>query len=264
MKTDVLLSEYFSLNEVLRISNFILSYEKEDGGFSFSKYTPATREDTYYAVKSLNLIDYQYKGEKVLSYIIQLLSKHIMNHRNFYQLLYLIHTYDFKPQRKLMVSLIKRSERQYHNLSDLYYYVLIMNTLNLPLPKTVYEIIMEYPAGSLRNLPNTAKYLILLSSLNISFDEDYYLTYLKCCQSGDGGYGFLPGSTSFLENVCYALRAHNCLQSPPDHMDRILAFIQRCQGRRGGFGRKDVTLPTIRSTCHALESLTLLRTFSSL
>jgi hypothetical protein len=264
MKTNVPLSEYFSLNEVSKIFNFILSYEQEEGGFSFSKYTPATREDTYYAVQGLNLINYKYKEEKILNYIIQLVPNQIINYRNFYQLLYLVYIFDLKPQRKLMVSLIKESEFQYHNLSDLYYYVLILNTLHLPLPQTVYGIISEYTARSLRDLPNTVKYLILLSCLSIPFDEDYFLTYLKCCQSGDGGYGFLPGSTSFLENVCYALRAHRYLQSPPEHQDKILSFIQRCQGRRGGFGRKDVTLPTIRSTYHALESLTVLRTFVNL
>jgi hypothetical protein len=264
MKTYVPLSEYFSLNKVSKVSNFILSYEQEEGGFSFSKYTPATREDTYYAVKGLNLIDYQYKEEKILNYIIQLIPNQIINYRNFYQLLYLVYIFDLKPQRKLMVGLIKESEFQYHILSDIYYYVLIINTLNLPLPQTVYDIISEYTVGSFRDLPNTVKHLILLSCLNIPFDEDYYLTYLKCCQSGDGGYGFLPGSTSFLENVCYALRAHRHLQSPPLHTDKILAFIQRCQGRRGGFGRKDITLPTIRSTYHALESLTLLRALSNL
>lgn len=161
-----------------------------------------------------------------------------------------------------MIALIKKSKLESHNLSDLYYYVLSMNTLNLPLTQRIYEIIADYPTESLRDLPNTVKYLILLSTLNIPFNKDYYLTYLNRCQSGDSGYGFLLGSTAFLENVCYALRAFRYLHTPPQNSDMILAFINRCQGRRGGFGRKDVTLPTIRSTYHALESLTILRTFT--
>ncbi|UCG01565.1 MAG: hypothetical protein JSW11_18370 [Candidatus Heimdallarchaeota archaeon] len=160
-----------------------------------------------------------------------------------------------------MATLIKRSESQYHNISDLYYYVLSMNALNLRLPQRIYEIIADYCIESLKDLPNTVKYLLLLSALNISYDKDFYLSYLNRCQSGDGGYGFLPGSTSFLENVCYALRAYQNLQFPPKHTDKIFAFIQRCQGRRGGLGRKDITLPTIKSTSHALESLSILRTF---
>lgn len=264
MKTEIPLSDYLSQDEKTKISNFILAYKQENGGFSFSKYTPATREDTYYAVKGLNLINCRYQGEKILNYIKQLIPNQIISYRYFFQLLYLVYVYDLKSQRNLMLNLIKRSELKFHNLSDLYYYVLSMNTFNSPLTQRIYENITGYPTESLRDLPNTVKYLIILSILNISYNKDYFLTYLNRCQSGDGGYGFLPGSTAFLENVCYALRAYRYLQSPPKHPDKVLAFIQRCQGRRGGFGRKDVTLPTIRSTFHALESLTILRTFAVL
>jgi hypothetical protein len=263
MKTEMSITDFLSQNQVAQISDFILSYEQESGGFSFSKYTPATREDTYYAIKGLNLINYRYQGKRILNYLKQLIPKRIISYRYFFQLLYLIYAYDLKS-KNLMLSLIKRSEPKYHNLSDLYYYVLSMNTLNLPFTQRTYEIVTKYSIESLRNLPNTVKYLILLSTLNIAYNKDYYLNYLNLCQSGDGGYGFLPRSTSFLENVCYALRAYRYLQTPPQHTDKILAFIQRCQGRRGGFGRKDVSLPTIRSTSHAFESLIVLRTFTFL
>jgi len=206
--------------------NHRLTYEQENGGFVFSKFTPATREDTYYALRSLNLINYQYPGNKILDYIKQLIPKQIINIKNFYQLLYIVSTYDLEFHIQHLSNLIERSELNYHNLSDLYYYIRSKILLNLPLTQRIFEIVAGYPTESLRDLPNTVKYIILISLLNISYDKEYFLSYLSRCQSGDGRYGFLLGSTSFLENVCYVLRAYKYLQSPPKHTDKILAFIQ--------------------------------------
>jgi hypothetical protein len=52
-----------------------------------------------------------------------------------------------------MSNLIERSKLNYHNLSDLYYYILSKILLKLPLTQRIFEIVSDYPTKSLRDLP---------------------------------------------------------------------------------------------------------------
>ena len=54
--------DMLSNEEKKKIISFILQYEQPNGGFSFSKNTPPTREDTYYALRILNKLDTEYNN----------------------------------------------------------------------------------------------------------------------------------------------------------------------------------------------------------
>ena len=51
-------------SERKKVKTFILSREQPEGGFSFSKLTPPTREDTYFALRSFDTLSIKYSSKK--------------------------------------------------------------------------------------------------------------------------------------------------------------------------------------------------------
>lgn len=47
----------YDISERQKLEAFILSREQPEGGFSFSQFTPPTREDTYHAIESLKILE---------------------------------------------------------------------------------------------------------------------------------------------------------------------------------------------------------------
>jgi hypothetical protein len=84
--------------------------------------------------------------------------------------------------------------------------------------------------------------------------------WLRACQNGDGGFGFLPGTTSFIENCRYCLQAMQLLGVTPRDPEGARRFIARCQTGSGGFSRNGLAAPFLDATWAGLESLRLLWT----
>jgi len=82
--------------------------------------------------------------------------------------------------------------------------------------------------------------------------------WLQRSQNGDGGFGFFPGTTSFLENCHAALAALSLLGARPNDPANLRAFIVSCQTGRGGFGRSLRAAPFLDASWHGIASLRLL------
>ncbi|MFA6283423.1 MAG: prenyltransferase/squalene oxidase repeat-containing protein [Desulfurivibrionaceae bacterium] len=82
--------------------------------------------------------------------------------------------------------------------------------------------------------------------------------WLQRAQNGDGGFGFFPGTTSFIENCHAALAALSLLGAKPLDPGNARAFILSCQTGRGGFGRSQRAAPFLDASWHGVASLRLL------
>ena len=89
-------------------------------------------------------------------------------------------------------------------------------------------------------------------------DHGELLAWLLRCQNGDGGFGFFPGTTSFIENCHHALAALALLDGAPEQPEKARQFVLSCQTAGGGFGRSLRAAPFLDSTWHGLASLRLL------
>jgi hypothetical protein len=83
------------------------------------------------------------------------------------------------------------------------------------------------------------------------------VAWFQACQNGDGGFGFFPGTTSFIENCHACLRALVLLGSEPLDPGRALSFLSGCRTASGGFSRGGRAAPFLDATWHALASLSL-------
>ena len=82
--------------------------------------------------------------------------------------------------------------------------------------------------------------------------------WLQRAQNGDGGFGFFPGTTSFIENCHAALAALSLLGAKPSDPANARAFLLSCQTGRGGFGRSPRAAPFLDASWHGVASLRLL------
>lgn len=88
--------------------------------------------------------------------------------------------------------------------------------------------------------------------------SDELVGWLQRTQNGDGGFGFFPGTTSFLENCHAALAGLSLLGARPNDSANLRAFIVSCQTGRGGFGRSPRAAPFLDASWHGIASLCLL------
>lgn len=82
--------------------------------------------------------------------------------------------------------------------------------------------------------------------------------WLRRAQNGDGGFGFFPGTTSFVENCHAALAALSLLGARPLDPVNAKAFLLSCQTGRGGFGRSPRAAPFLDASWHGIAGLCLL------
>jgi hypothetical protein len=82
--------------------------------------------------------------------------------------------------------------------------------------------------------------------------------WLQRAQNGDGGFGFFPGTTSFIENCHAALAALTLLGARPLDPANARAFLVSCQTGGGGFARSPGAAPFLDASWHGVAALRLL------
>ncbi len=86
-------------------------------------------------------------------------------------------------------------------------------------------------------------------------ETEKMVRWLRRCQAPDGGFGFFPHTTSYIENCHWALAALALLDSRPGRPESAAAFILACQTTSGGFSRNSRAAPFLDSSRHAVQGL---------
>ncbi|HFQ91054.1 MAG TPA: hypothetical protein ENK27_13355 [Desulfobulbus sp.] len=95
----------------------------------------------------------------------------------------------------------------------------------------------------------------VLSPGRLPAEAEEMIQWLRRCQAPDGGFGFFPGTTSYIENSHYALVALALLRSHAPHQDRAEKFIVSCQTASGGFSRNSKAAPFLDASWHAVQAI---------
>ncbi len=240
--------------EASDIVGFVLERRNKNGGFSASPGIPADIQDTYYALKVLN--SFSSITSERLNYhpskdypLKKYLSGATLNNNIKPKILY------FYIKSCEMVNINICAEKFYYLLSsceleDQFYLSKIFNKHLIPVKKW----------GTIKEL---SMYLHLNPNINKS-EKHKLIHWIYSCQNPDGGFGFLPNSTSFVENTYFALKAISYLKESTDIQDvsirRALNFILSCYTGKGGFARKDGGAPLLEATYYSVSALLLITT----
>ena len=82
--------------------------------------------------------------------------------------------------------------------------------------------------------------------------KDKIVHWLQACQNGDGGFGFLPRTTSYLENCHICVRALAFLDATPLNVEGCYHFVIACRNGSGGFAKTPGAASFLEATWHAV------------
>jgi len=235
-----------------RVIEYFRVRKKEGGGFGQTPRLPATIEDTYYALRCLRVLKEAsipippelLKGHE--SFLLRLWRKDLVDPRAIYQLLWSMGFIGIN----LDIPIIRYSKVK--TLDNLFYMARIQNEF---MKKGPLEKGANVQAREVRTVKDLRMYLYLNKGSLIEEEKEGWARWLIECQNPDGGFGFMPGTTSYMENCHYAVEAMGYIGITPCAPRALLNFIASSKSARGGFGRKNMGVPFPSSTWHAMGTL---------
>ena len=242
-----------------KIAGFVLKRRYKDGGFSLAPSVPPSIQDTYYALNILQTL------QKLFGYD---------------------HGYSPDQDKELKTYLRQMEIREGIALNVLYYYIWSCRAAGLkmghlkgyiackgdfvPLEdiyymKRIRQELQDYEMEEFETRSSTHQYLwktakelwmwlYIMGRPNDEISSDI-LDWIKSCQNPDGGFGFLPNTTSFIENTCFCLRSLLFLGKEMKDLSKTLRFILSCYTGKGGFARKNGGTHLLDATYYAIQAL---------
>lgn len=247
---------------------FVAKRRKESGGYGATPRLPATIEDTFEAVAigrelailapAARLPQPPENDRQLHGYLREAERRTWPGLRTTAQLITACRFLGLPVDGERAHAYLSGQPAPANDLATAYYTAMIAEALGggsttpapatpagLPARPTVREVRMQLTLGQLAGQPPAP-------------EAGRLLAWLQRCQNGDGGFGFFPGTTSFIENSHHALAALALLEGVPNQPDRARQFVLSCQTGSGGFGRSLRAAPFLDATWHALASLRLL------
>ena len=241
------------LRKPSKVIQYLKDLENEAGGFSFAPDLYPDVEDTYYAIRTLKLLKTEVDREKTANYLGSINWKGIGLPRTIYMLLYIHQSLSIEIPSPLK-DLLEGDWSRFQPLDNQYYSdevgKLLRQPLKPPLTKPSFQ--------GQENLQSLRKKISVLLDHHIDFGKQEIIRWVQLCQNGDGGFGFYPVTTSFMENTYCALEILSKLDSYPTRIDLCREYILACQTGSGGFGRAPISFPFIESTFQAVAGLFML------
>ncbi|MCF6291308.1 MAG: hypothetical protein L3J03_09985 [Desulfobacterales bacterium] len=249
------------------IVEFVRQRWKSTGGYGATPWLPATIEDTFEAVailhdlagRGLDLPQPPGEDDALAGYLGRVLSAPWPSIGTTFRLWLTCRSLglavDVERVRAYAAARLAREP----SLATVYY-----------VARTAIEILATRPGELLgAGLPVTLpgryavddmhRFLAVKNMLNERpADVAAVVTWLQRSQNGDGGFGFFPGTTSFIENCHACLAAMTLLAARPVAPVNARAFIFSCQTGVGGFSRNFSAAPFLDATWHAVVSIRLL------
>ncbi|MBN1276100.1 MAG: hypothetical protein JXA35_01320 [Deltaproteobacteria bacterium] len=252
-----------------RVLDFLKARKKESSGYGATPMLPATVEDTYHALRILSAIDINddldlRQDQALRDYLFRMEKTDWTGARTKFQVLSscLLAGVPFDIHRT--VKFIKRRLAETQNTDEYYYCERIAreipgvaNMLDLSEFDGLYN---EWIWRVAYELWIILYHMNMVQGVLKFTPQNDFVSWLQSCQNCDGGFGFLPGSTSYVENCHTCLRALSLLDASPENPYACQAFVIACRTGNGGFARIDGATAFLDSTWHAIASLSLLDT----
>ncbi|MFN3535368.1 MAG: prenyltransferase/squalene oxidase repeat-containing protein, partial [Desulfatiglandales bacterium] len=223
----------------LDVLHFVMSRRQISGGFGFVPTLPASVEDTYHAIRILEKIlpvserevDRLQRDPRLRGYLRSKVGEKAWSSRTLYQYLYISNFSKFVPDNKWLAELLREDPAKVLSLEERYYLARIQKEFSQFLSADLPHMVDSPPKRGWR----TARELLMLIHLWITCgdplpaDAHELIGWLQACQAPDGGFGSVPGSTSFIENTHWCIEALSLLGSSPLFPHRAREFILRCK-----------------------------------
>jgi hypothetical protein len=246
---------------------FVAARRKENGGYGATPMLPATVEDTYYALRILSSLKNHgspcYTEDKALrEYLSSLRGKEWAGARTTFHFLAACRMAEVAVDVEKTELFIEKRLAKARDLDERYYCTrIIREVVGLPVGSGMEQKHGDYSELVWRDVTQlwmnvyqwhgrqTGREGVLRNDL---------VEWLQACQNCDGGFGFLPGTTSFIENCYTCLRALALLDAAPLNPSGCQLFLMSCWTGTGGFARANRAMAFLYSTWYGIAALLLL------
>jgi hypothetical protein len=250
-----------------RIIGFVMNRRQESAGFAAAPSLPSSIEDTYFALRILETLQ-PFSDEDLISlskdrsikeYLIKIENRHSSSIKVAFRHLIACRIVGIDPDDAWIRRFISPKAKEGHDLRrDYYRHRILREGLSEPTPQNDRTLIAGYLA-KYRTVEELWMVLYLTEgSPQDHLDREVLISWLHACRNPDGGFGYMPGTTSFMENNYYSLRSLRLLRARAPSQEHVLAFILRSQGKGGGFARRSGAAPFLDATWHAVATIALL------
>ncbi|MGB9712642.1 MAG: prenyltransferase/squalene oxidase repeat-containing protein [Dissulfurimicrobium hydrothermale] len=253
------------------VSSFVLARRKDTGGFAATPRLPATIEDTYHAVNIFGLIDkfyrhctvtpdyYPKEDGALLRYFSIPFHSLPDDPKTVFRFLKCLRIIGLDIDDDAILSYVSAQLNTPFSLQRWYYLARILNEV-LDAGSAFVGIVSKGPRYFTWRTVDEARMGLYLARIGcgIELDEIKMAQWLKDCQNEDGGFGFLPQTTSYIENCHFCLDTLLSLGVAPKDADAAFDFIMGCHTAVGGFARNGMAAPFLDATWHAVASLSLI------
>lgn len=265
--------------ELEQLVVYVLALRKEGGGFGATRRLPATVEDTFHAVSIFRLLEQGAglpeplalcrRDEALTDYLRRLWPGRDLDAKTVAQLWETAAMLGCGlPAQDIAAQAVAHLRRRPSLLTASH----AASVLGPALAAELVALLGTDWAQSLRPGRATSEELMLWLRLQAAVGEPLMdagqrqalSQWFRDCQGFDGGFGFLPGTTSFMENCHFCLRSLTLLGAVPRQPAAARAFILGCRTRGGSFGRRGRAAPFLDATAHALAALSLLAPWDGL
>jgi hypothetical protein len=250
------------------IISFVMARRREDGGFAAAPTLPSSIEDTYFALRILEALQPFSEDEltslgkdrSVKKYLLKMGDRDSWSLRTAFRHLMTCRIVGVNLDGTWIRRFISPKAKKGRGLRDNYY---MMRILREGLAEPARQTDQKAMAGYLAKYRTVEELYMVLYLLEgnpeILFSaRQALISWLHACQNPDGGFGFMPGNTSFMENNYHSLRSLRLLKEQTPSQEDILAFVLRSQGKQGGFARRSGAALFLDATWHAVATIDLL------
>jgi len=251
------------------ISAFVETRRKETGGYGATPTLPATVEDTYQALRILSTL--KGRGEHDFLHVQEL--KHYLSRvkkaewlgaRTTFHLLSSCILAGVPIDIETTTTFVEKRLAENQARDERYYCArIVREVLNLPTDAAQEQFASLYEATPLKWRVASELWMILYQlqgrpECQAEAPINDLVAWLQACQNYDGGFGFLPHSTSYIDNCYTCLRALSLLGAAPRDPEACRAFVLACETGVGGFARISKATAFLSSTWHAVAAISLL------
>ena len=261
------------------ISNFasssVKARRKNTGGYAATPLLPASMEDTYHALDILQTLNEMthlagnpaYRSDRILlDYLSAVLHSSWAGVRRTFQLLKACELARVRVDTERAEQFVLSQLGKPFSLQGQYYSVRIVREVLQKDPMIIFEGRKTPPVSRLvwRTVDEAWMILYLARAMQDSTLPLFELaTWFQACQYWDGGFRFLPHTTSFIENCHTCLRALALLGIKPLDLSGAYRFILVSHTASGGLSRNSRATPFLDATCHAIAGIALIQSFEA-
>lgn len=250
---------------------FVQSRCKEEGGHGATPLLPATVEDTYHALCALEIlgklrnlrkgIPFNRNEKSLRRYVATAAETTWVSARTTFQVLHCASMVGLAlDSLKVTEYLLGRLTNKVP-LEERYYCSRILREVLAVRDMTVWpkaRMVRFFKWCTARELWMKLYLQQGVSSIE-SMPVQKMIHWLQACQNGDGGFGFLPGTTSYIENCQTCVQALALLDAKPLDVAGCLHFTLACRTGSGGFARNPGAASFLDATYHAVAVMNLLK-----